>query len=402
MQVPQISSQSPRSPYEQETLLWQRKGFLGWWFALTAPPRPADMSSFRTREYTRRGEMTSLTILAVFLFLMGIISNSLSDPSTAESAVVLVIALVIAAIFNRYGRVSVAAYITLIFMMTAIMLSIVQAKGGLRLIWFTTYDLFCIPVFFSSLIIHRRASPIFALIAAAFIIGDYTVHPHALLNSPLGAHNFDEMAYEVSQPFFNWWALINRNVLLIIFTGFFGWAAAFSFEKALMWAEQARGEAIVANAIANYKEATAQELSQFLNELVEVFVAQANGTVRLLRERPVNDPFHQASLLLNERLRRFEAMRKQQSIWGTGQVAQGVLRLSNLLAAVTRGQVPIQMLARFKTEIEVVDFLAQQVYAMLKPRETSFSNAPDTRPSIHKPLRPGSPGSPLPPPSARN
>ena len=245
---------------EKRTLWWQRKGPFSWWFGLTAPPRPTNMSSLETREFIRRGEMTSLTILAVFLFLAGIISNSISDPSTAEAAVVMACALVVTAIFNRGGRIAVAAYILVVSMMAVIMLSIVGARGGLRLIWFTTYDLYCIPVFFSSLIIHRRASLICAFVATAFVVADYSLHPHAFINSPLGAHNFDELAYEVSQPFFNWFALINRNVLLILFSGFFGWAAAYSFEKALVWAEQAKGEAAVANALAEYKEMTAHQL----------------------------------------------------------------------------------------------------------------------------------------------
>lgn len=382
-----------QEPEQQKTLWWRRKGLFGWWFALTAPERPDDMNMLETREFVRRGEMTSLTILAVFLFLAGIVSNSLSDPSTAEAAVVMAGALVISAVFNRLGRITVAAYILVSFMMAVIMLSIVEARGGLRLIWFTTYDLFCVPVFFSSLIIHRRASPICACLAIAFIVGDYTFHPHALITSALGAHNFDELKYEVQQPFFNVWALINRNVLLVLFAGFFGWAAAYSFEKALVWAEQAKGEAAVANALAEYKEMTAQQLSQFLSELVEVFVAQANGSGRLLRTRPPGDPFFQASLLLNERLRRFEYMRRQNQTLSATPIKQAVLRLSSLLTQITQGNVGVRTLEEFHTEVEEVNMLARQFYALLKPLYVHASDNPMT------PAPPSAASSPTRPPS---
>lgn len=263
-------------------------------------------------------------------------------------------------------------------MVLVIALSLVEAKGGLRLIWFTTYDLFAVPVFFSALIIHRRAAPILACICIAFVVADYALAPHALLNSPLGAHHFDELQYEVAQPFFNWWALINRNVGIILFSGFFSWLAAFSFEKALVWAEQAKDEAAFANAFAEYKEAASQELSHFLNEMVDVFVAQANNEIRLLRPRASNDPFYQATLLLNERIRRFAQLKRQQDAWGANLVSQDVRGLSNTLTGIMQGQVPIRALTEFQASSEAVGFLAQQIYTVLKPLYAPFFAEPPT------------------------
>jgi hypothetical protein len=357
-------------------LWWQRKGILGWWLNLTAPPRPADMSSLRIREYVRKAELTSVSILAVFAFLTAIISNSLSDPSTAVAAIIMVVVLIITAFLNRAGKVYTAGYLLIIFMVLVVALSILGAKGGLRLTWFITYDLFTIPIFLSSVITHRRTSLIFAFIVAIFIVADYSFQPHAFLNG-MGAQHFDEIAYEVAQPNFNWWAMINRNVALVLFSGFFGWLAALSFEKALNWAEQAKGEAVVALAVADFKEQTSQELSQFLNELIEAFVTQANGQTRYLQPRALDDPFYQATILLNDRLRRFESLRRQQAIWAPGYIEQEIQTLSKLLGNIAKGRLDFKELApnRFHSQVDILNDLAKQIYILVYPH-SSYRNNP--------------------------
>jgi hypothetical protein len=362
---------SPVDQSHSSTLWWQRKGILGWWLNMTAPPRPADMSPLPIREFIRKAELTSVIILAVFAYLVAIISNSLSDPSTAQAVIIMVVVLVIAIWLNRKGRTYIAAYTLIIAMISLIAFAVIGAQGGLRLIWFTTYDLFAIPIFASALILHKRMSLLFALIVAAFIIGDYSLHPHALITG-MGANQFDEIAYELAQPYFNWWAMINRNVSIVIFSGILGWLAAFSFEKALAWAEQARNEATIAHALVDYKERSTQELSLFLNEVVEAFVAQANGQTKYLQPRPINDSFHQATLLLNERLRRFERLRRQQNIWSSDQVVQAIQQLTMLLGQIAAGRISAQALApqHFHSQVEFIDELAAQIYTLLHARQT--------------------------------
>src|SRR5262249_27467697 len=145
----------PGTPLEDERVL-RRTGLIGWWLDLTAPSRPAGALGVAERERLRRAELTSLSILAVAGFLIALVSNSLADPSTGQAVGTMAIGLLIAAILNRTGqtqawRTTAAALIVPGLMMLLIIGAIIQAKGGLRLIWLPAYDLLALPIFISSL-----------------------------------------------------------------------------------------------------------------------------------------------------------------------------------------------------------------------------------------------------------
>lgn len=362
----------PQFHYQQDThqerMLWKRTGIVGWWFKLTAPPRPADMSSLPAREFIRKGETNSLVAVGIAAFLVAIVSNSLSDPSTAAASIVMAVAIVIALFLNRGGKVTAAAYVMLIMMLLALMSALLGAKGGLRLVWFPAFDLFALPVFLSPLIISRRAVIPCVLISITFILLYYTYEPHALLNG-FGAHNFDELRYEVEQPYFSWYALINRDIALILFAGFFGWIAASTFTWALEWGEQANNEATLATAVALYKEQSAQDLSQFVQEITLAFAALGNGQVQFLQPRASSDPLHDAVIFLNSQLRMVESVRKRQAGTPAEQILTEMQRLITLYTRVRRGLVPLQALnpgqGHFFSPYEEVNHLAKYLHDLL-------------------------------------
>lgn len=349
-------------------MLWKRKGIIGWWFNLTAPPRPAEMSSLQVREFIRKGETNSLIAIATAAFLVAIVFNSLSDPSTAGASIVMAVAIVIALCLNRRGKVTVAAYILIGMMMASLMGALLGAKGGLRLIWFPTFDLFALPVFISPLIISRRAVIPCTLISIAFVLLYYTYEPHALLNG-YGAHNFDEMLYEVNQPYFSWYALINRDIAMILFAGFFGWIAASTFTWALEWGDQATNEANLATAVALYKEQSAQDLSRFVQEITQAFAALGNGQVQFLRPRASTDPLHDAVVFLNGQLRIVEAARKRQRDMYTELALSDLQRLLRLFDQVKGGVIPIRVLnpgqGHFLSFYEEINGVARCLYELL-------------------------------------
>lgn len=88
-----------------------RTGIVGWWLNLTAPPVPGRVLPLRERERLRKAELTSFSILAVFLFLLALVSNSLAHPSTAQAVIVMAVGLVVAAFLNRAGWTRTAASI---------------------------------------------------------------------------------------------------------------------------------------------------------------------------------------------------------------------------------------------------------------------------------------------------
>src|SRR5215472_11779336 len=87
-----------------------RTGLLGWWLNLTAPPWPSNSVPIAERERLRKAELSSYSFLALFAFLVALLSNSLADPATAEAVGLMGVCLLVAAFLNRGGHTRLAAY----------------------------------------------------------------------------------------------------------------------------------------------------------------------------------------------------------------------------------------------------------------------------------------------------
>src|SRR5689334_17793798 len=137
---------SPLQPIENRFL--SRTGLLGWWLNLTAPPRLADDASIKQKERVRKAELTSFSILAIFILVVGLVTNGKADLATGESVALMAFFLLIAAILNRRGHTTAAAYlIPSVFMLLDIS-AIVQSTsatsvptGELSIAMLPAYDL---------------------------------------------------------------------------------------------------------------------------------------------------------------------------------------------------------------------------------------------------------------------
>src|SRR5690348_9388338 len=166
-------SQSPQSISQVAVPLHRRSGMGAWWLNLTAPPRPSGILALFERERIRKAELTSYSILAVFFFLLMLVSDTLTQSSARFAVIGMAIGLCVAALLNRAGWTRTAAYLIPALLMVFIMAAILMASGGLSLPWMPTYDLFAIPIFLSSITLDRRAPWILAPIAIAFILLDF-------------------------------------------------------------------------------------------------------------------------------------------------------------------------------------------------------------------------------------
>lgn len=248
----------------------RRHGIMAWWLDLTAPPVPNRVLPIVERERLRKAELTSYSILAIFCFLIALVSNSLASPSTGEAVGLMAVGLLIAGILNRLGKTRTAAYLIPSLMMLVIALAIVGNRAGLDLILIRAYDLFVLPIFLTSLIGDRKAPWIFALIAIAFITGDFAAQHHALTFSQ-GANGFDTIQYEINVV--GWWGAINRSVALAIFAAFFGWLGARSVENAIARADSAEELAALEHTVAEQR----RQLEAGVQQILETHVRVANG-----------------------------------------------------------------------------------------------------------------------------
>jgi hypothetical protein len=249
----------------------RRQGVAGWWLNLTAPPWPDHPIPIAERERLRKAELTSFSILAIFAFLIALVSNSLVNPATAQAVGLMAIFLIIAAFLNRTGRTHAAAYLVPSVLMLLLAAVIVQEQG-LALIGLPIYDLFVIPIVLVSLTGNRNAPWIFAAIGIAFVVGSFLLEPHILVSVQRGAPpTFDEVGAELTV--YGIWGMINRHVALLFFAALFGWMGARSVDNAIARADRAEEIARLEHAIAEQT----RQLEEGIKAIQQTHVKVANG-----------------------------------------------------------------------------------------------------------------------------
>lgn len=336
-QPPSYNSRSPYSPRQGEEHLLHRTGILGFWYNLTAPKWPDRSLPTAERERFRKAELTSLSILAVAGFLIALVSNSLADPSTAQAVLTMAVGLVIAAVLNRTGavrpwRTNTAAIIVPALMMVLLMAAVVEAKGGLRLIWFPAYDLLALPIFISSLTSNWRTPWIFALVAMAFIIIDFTIQPHAIINGT-GATNFDDIAFETH--IWTSWGMVNRHLALSFFAALVGSLGARSVTGAIRRADRAEELAQLEHEVAEQR----RQLEIGVQELLSTHVRAANGDFSARAPMNQGNALWQVSASLNNLLARLQ--KTGQSEFQLKRTDQEIDRLADALLQAREGRRPI-------------------------------------------------------------
>lgn len=250
--------------------LVRRRGVVGWWLDLTAPPRPNRSLPIGERERLRKAELTSFSILAVFFLLVSLVSNSLAHPATAQAVGVMALGLIVAAALNRAGRTRTAAYLVPSLLTLVIVLAIVRSQGGLQLALLPAYDLLALPVFLVSLTASRRATWVFAALGIAFVLADFALQPHARITAA-GASGFDDIQYAIGQV--TWWGEVNRHVALILFAALFSWLGAWSVEAAIVRADRAEEVARLEHYVADSK----RQLDQGIQQILDTHIRAANG-----------------------------------------------------------------------------------------------------------------------------
>jgi HAMP domain-containing protein len=249
-----------------------RTGVLGWWLNLTAPPWPAQAIPIAERERLRKAELTSVGILAIFAFVVALLSNSLADPATAEAVGLVGVVLVIAAFLNRRGRTRVAAYLVPSVIMLALAASILQG-GGIGLIDLPIYDLLAMPIILVAFIGNRNAPWVFAAIAIVFVVGSFLLEPHNVFQLPDGK-TFDGIQYELT--IFGTWGMVNRHIILLFFAALFGWLGARSVDNAIIRADRAEEIARLEHAFAEQK----RQLELGIQQILDTHIKVANGDYR--------------------------------------------------------------------------------------------------------------------------
>lgn len=309
-----------------------RRGIRGWWLNLTAPPPLTGIPSMAERERQRKAELTSYSILAVFLFLVTLVSNSVADPSTGEAVGTMAGGLILVAILNRGGATRAAGFLIPFLLMVLIMGAVIEAKGGLRVIWFSAWDLLALPVFISAFLLGWRTPWFFAAAAIAFIVGDLALQPHDLITTA-GVANFDEIHYELG--IWGFWGLVNRPIGLIAFGAFFGSIGAYSVDWAMRLLDRAEEIAKIERAVAEQR----RQLEVGVRQILDMHVRIANGDFSRPAALSQDNVLWQIMVSLNNLAQRYQSAGQAQFTLERTEAA--IDRLVQALEYAQQGQQPI-------------------------------------------------------------
>jgi len=143
--MPQADIQVPLYLAPKST---QESVALRWWYRLTSPSQPERSASFKEQERFRRGRTGSQIILGLYLLLLISVFTGFIGTNTYLIPIVIgsVVALIVATILNRIGRISLAGLIVVLTFIAFPILNVVSTPGGLGMEVLPLFGLLVLPL----------------------------------------------------------------------------------------------------------------------------------------------------------------------------------------------------------------------------------------------------------------
>ena len=168
--------------------------FLWWWYRLTAPNLVTTDDNLQLRDLSRRGRLTSATLLIVILLVLAAEPVAILGPNKALIGVLLIpVAIdIIALIFNKIGKITTAGILVIIGIEVGLVLSIIgptMAGGGLTTYLLPQFDLMVQAEFVAITLLRPKSVFVIASLHCLFIVGALFLLPHSSEFVPIFATN---------------------------------------------------------------------------------------------------------------------------------------------------------------------------------------------------------------------
>jgi hypothetical protein len=298
----------------------ERRGLLGWWLRLTAPPGAQQYeraASHQERERLRRSQLTSFTAPFVFIAPLLLLQQASVDTGTLIGILVLMSVSLLALLFNRAGKQTAAALFLILAMDGVIEGALLTAPGGLGSGWLLSFDLFIIPLIAVGVLLQRRFLWIFLLLHVGCILGDFYGLPHTQ-DLTLLIKQWHGPAIAFARP-----------VLIQIGGCLFSFIEVRSTDEAIRRADRAQLVVALQRSIAREKE----DLERSVLEIQNILTRAANGDFAVRSSLPQEHALWRINVALNTLFTRLQRSKQTER-----QVEQEIQRLADALQAARRGQ----------------------------------------------------------------
>jgi hypothetical protein len=308
----------------QENDEQKRRGIVGWWLRLTAPPGAQQYdqaNSHRERERLRRSQLTSWTAPFV-CFAPLLLLQQAADPGTLAAIVVLMSTALLALVFNRLGKQTLAALLLVLSMDASIEGAILTsiATGGLSSGWLLTFDLFVVPLITVGVLLNRRFLWLFVLLHVGCILGDFYLLPHTQdLTDLIQYWHGPSVAFA-------------RPLIIQIGGCLLSFIQIRSTDQAIIRADRAQFIAQLQQSTVKQKE----ELDKSIREILGILTRAANGDFNANISLPQGSILWQIASALNTLFTRLQRSRQAEVV--LYHVEQEVAQLAEALRRELSGQ----------------------------------------------------------------
>lgn len=242
----------------------------GWWYRLAAPPDISEDAPLRERESIRRGKLASVIILFEVVYHCATIGVGVtSNAGLLPTLIISLLALTTAAIFNRYGKTSVAGALAVLVLeigMAANLTRLSLAGGGLSSFDLPLYDVLVIPTLIAISLFPGWVTFLVAALNSLFIVATITLFPKT-----------PELVKALAEaPYDTWFRPVSIQLVAALVCYF--WVSnAFQAMKRADFAEEVNK---LSQTLAEQQQAALQEkqqLEESIQQIVAVHTQVANG-----------------------------------------------------------------------------------------------------------------------------
>ena len=295
---------------------------VNWWLRLTSSGWDGPQATIEERERVRRSRLASWIILGLLIVALVLVPAALTDMPTLEALVAVIVGILLAAIFNRTGHVTIAGSMLVALVIGADLGAVLSAKPGLDTIYLPAYDLLAIAVLIGVSILPRGAAFLIAAVNIAAIVADFT------LQTKVG-----DLAHQLQQE--GALSLLARPIALQIIVAAVAYLWVRGTEDAIHRADRAEEIAAMEHAIVEQK----RQLDYGIQLILDTHVRAANGDFTARAPLTQDNVLWQIAASLNNLLARLQ--RSGNAEHQLRRTDEEVRRLATAIRDAQQGRTPI-------------------------------------------------------------
>ncbi|HKS70187.1 MAG TPA: hypothetical protein VJQ45_07190 [Ktedonobacterales bacterium] len=336
-----------------------------WWLRLTSSGWDGPQATIEERERVRRSRLASWIILGLLIVALVLVPAALTDMPTLEALIAVIVGILLAAIFNRTGHVTISGSLLVALVIGADFGALLSAKPGLDTIYLPAYDLLAIAVLIGVSVLPRGAAFLIAAVNIAAIVADFT------LQTKVG-----DLAHQLQQE--GALSLLARPIALQIIVAAVAYLWVRGTEDAIRRADRAEEIAAMEHAIVEQK----RQLDYGIQLILDTHVRAANGDFTARAPLTQENVLWQIAASLNNLLARLQ--RSGAAEHQLRRTDEEIRRLATAIRDAQQGRTPIWP-APTGTSADLLLELIGRGQSARDPRQPPPLQAPQAPPPYPQP-----------------